>query len=187
MTLNFFEGLLENTFRPFLLVPKGHLVSILHFRHIFGQFGPFLNQYNEKKIEKIVKKVRKSSQSHDLTFFKFLKKSKSWLWLWLGDLPRKSDKTHEIDEINNLINQNENYLLLVRISLNENEDNDVSLFHKGATCLSKSVLAWPLPEFWLTNTKNGLLILFTSDRESNLLALAWARALSIFIWSSFKW
>jgi len=35
---------------------------------------PFLNQNNKKKIEKILKKVRKSSQSHDLTFFKFLKK-----------------------------------------------------------------------------------------------------------------
>ncbi len=41
---------------------------------------PFLNQNNEKKIDKIVKKVRKSSlnQSHDFDL------------TWLGDLPRKS-------------------------------------------------------------------------------------------------
>jgi hypothetical protein len=35
MTLNFFEGLIENTFLRFLKVPKGH------FSHTFGQFGPF--------------------------------------------------------------------------------------------------------------------------------------------------
>ena len=66
MTLNFFEKLLENTFWRFLLVPKGHLVNILHFWHL-DSLDPFLNQNNEKKIEKIVKKVRKSNQSksHD--------------------------------------------------------------------------------------------------------------------------
>jgi hypothetical protein len=51
MTLSFFKGPLENTFRRFLYVPIGYLINILHFCHTFR----LLNQNNEKKLQKMKK------------------------------------------------------------------------------------------------------------------------------------
>ncbi len=75
MTLTFLKDFLKTLFDALFWLQKVIWLIFYTLDTLLDSLDPF----NEKKIEKILNKVRKSSQgqSHDFDFFRFFKKLKS--------------------------------------------------------------------------------------------------------------